>query len=68
MHPYSDETIVENAEVAIAVFDYVNGPSTIWLRIETYAYYSYIGATMFYILYMQCRGFYRNKIITDLNK
>ena len=52
MHPYHDIEVIKNAETAIAVIDYVNGPSSIWLRIETFAYYSYIGAAVLYILWM----------------
>ena len=51
-----------------AILDYVNGPSSIWLRIETYAYYSYVGACIFYILWIQCIGFVKNALISDLNK
>ena len=52
MHPYFDEDVLEDDMFSKAILDYVNGPSSIWLRIETYAYYSYVGACIFYILWI----------------
>ena len=68
MHPYYEEDILANDEASKEILAALNGPATIWLRIETYAYYDYVGASIFYILWIECRGFYKNDRITDLNK
>ena len=68
MYPYHDEAVKESKWTAKTVIDYVNGPSAIWLRIETYAYYSYVLAISMYIAWIQVVSFWKNAAITDLNK
>ena len=46
----------------------VNGAATIWLRIETYAYYSLILGTAFYIVLNQMIQACKNEQITDFSK
>ena len=46
----------------------INGPTLIWLEIETVGYYSYVIAISAYIVWFQVVEFYRILLITDLNK
>ena len=45
-----------------------NGPTLIWLRIEQVGYYSYVIAISAYIVWFQSVEFWRNLLLTDLQK
>lgn len=45
-----------------------NGPTLIWLRIETVGYYSYVLAISAYIVWFQIIEFAKNQLVTDLTK
>ena len=52
MYPYHDKEVKSDPETAKIVIEYVTGPSSIWLRIETYGYYSYVFAISAYIMWI----------------
>ena len=46
----------------------IAGPTLTWLRIETVGYYSYVLAISAYIVWFQVIEFWRNQLITDIDK
>ena len=50
------------------ILGYLNGPATIWLRMETCAYYCIIISAISYIVFFSVRSSFKNWIISDLNK
>jgi len=50
------------------ILDHIKGPATVWLRIETWAYYSYFISAIAYIIWMSIYNSIKNPIVTDINK
>lgn len=51
------------------IYEGIHGNRTTWLVIETICFYIYVLATVFYIIWRQCAGLFRNsKDKADMNK